>query len=164
MANGLLETDYTFASKQQVTVKVAFTEPTLPASPVDVAYVFAGCISGDVSINDSSAEQMTELANWCQAQGVGLVTSTEGDRDMSISFTLEVLVANASFDNLLKSRQLRNDPTWWIIERTDGIGTTKWTQAFKCRITQFDATDREDGTSQVAVTLRVNEVLEDKFA
>lgn len=162
MANGLLETDYTFAKKKQVLVEVAFEETPGSGTPGD--FMPAGCFSGDINHNDSTAEVMDDIQNWCIAQEGKLITGTDGDRDYQIGFTLEVIIGSLAFQKLLENRETRDAPSWWKFTRTDGsTPVNTWEQELRCRINQWNTTDSEESTSQVAVNLRVNEIINNEI-
>lgn len=152
--------EYVFAQKGQVTVSYAPESTTTPGTAG--TYATIGCISGDVVVNDGRDEQTISIDDWCSGEAAGLVTATDGDRNVTVAMTLQMILSDESFKQLREDYNQTDKPGFLKIVAVDkkALATT-YTNEFLVRITSFPRTFRGSDTAQVALNFRVNGIIAD---
>lgn len=159
----MAEQQYTFAQRNDVDVKLAF--PATPGGTTPGEFSERICIDGDFTINDSYARETLEVSDWCSRQTPGAIQGgTDGARTVTANFTLQMILADATFQDFMENYELPNEPIWIQVERRDReTNVTTWTETLRGRTTQANRTDRGTGTSQVAVVVEVHEIVNSNF-
>ena len=123
------------------------------------AFQSAGCVKGNLTVNDTVEERADDITNWCTltSQVAQLNSATGGDRDVTISFTLEMVLSDDAYAAMLADYRSRTEG-YFRVTATDGNAPTPTTQIeeYRVLITQFTRNYNQEGTSDIAVVMRVN--------
>ena len=87
------ETDYIRVEDGDITIQGAPENSTISGSPA--TYVTLGCPVGNVTINDTKEKKSVATSDWCSAGQEILNQYRVGNRDVSMSFSLQMDLSDA---------------------------------------------------------------------
>lgn len=149
---------YTFVSESQVVVEVDISSTSTPD------FQSVGCISGDVNVPRSRANDATTLDNWCTITQAGAVEQfTPGEISIKPTLTLDIVLGDASLDFLNDAFNNGDEISLRIKLEDAETAQSTWQLEYECVIESFDIVARGGAgeTSQAVLGFHVNEVTTD---